>query len=158
MDGITFEFTDQVLAAVRRRLGVVEHDYDAAGGVVIDDDRVLVLERPSRGETRLPKGHVEPGETDREAAVREVGEEAGYVDVEAEHDLGVQQVAFDFFPPDGQGHHVKRRERYFRMRLRSDAQAVRAKSDLKFVPRWLTITEAAERLTFAVEREWLRRG
>lgn len=158
MSAVRFTSTDETLLAVRRRLGVIEHDYDAAGGVVIEGDRVLVLERPSRGEVRLPKGHVEAGETDRDAAVREVGEEAGYVDVEDERDLGVQHVEFDFFPPEGSSHHVVRRERSFRMRLRSDAQAERAEGDLKFVPRWMSLAEAAERLTFDVEREWLRRA
>lgn len=155
MSAIRFESPDQTLAAVRRQLGVVEHDYDAAGGVLIYGDDVLVLERPSRGETRLPKGHVEPGETDVQAAIREVGEEGGYVDVEAERDLGVQHVAFDFFAPKGSGHHVVRRERYFRMRLVSHAQRARAMSDLKFVPRWMSIADAAQRLTFDVERKWL---
>ena len=36
--------------------------YLAAGGVVIHDGRMLVLDRPSRGEVRLPKGHIEGGE------------------------------------------------------------------------------------------------
>jgi len=50
---------------------------------VTDGDRVLVLVRASRAgpegrpEVRLPKGHVEPGESREETARREVGEEAG---------------------------------------------------------------------------------
>ena len=41
---------------------MAERRYAAAGGVVVDGDRMLVLERPERNEVRLPKGHVEPGE------------------------------------------------------------------------------------------------
>lgn len=37
--------------------------YVAAGGVVVGAGRVLVLERPGRNELRLPKGHVEHGES-----------------------------------------------------------------------------------------------
>ena len=55
---------------------------------MINDDKLLVLERPARGEVRLPKGHVEPGEAPREAALREVREEAGYADLEIVADLG----------------------------------------------------------------------
>ena len=55
-------------------------EYTAAGGVVLDDaGRVLLIERwvlrggELRHEIRLPKGHVEPGETDaRGCAARDV--------------------------------------------------------------------------------------
>ncbi|OGS05195.1 MAG: hypothetical protein A3G41_02665 [Elusimicrobia bacterium RIFCSPLOWO2_12_FULL_59_9] len=53
----------------------------SAGGVVLDERRVLlVLVRNLRGEKvwTFPKGHVEPGETPRQAALREVEEETGY--------------------------------------------------------------------------------
>jgi predicted NUDIX family NTP pyrophosphohydrolase len=45
--------------------------YTAAGGVVVHDGHVLVLVRRGRGEVRLPKGHVEPGEEVQAAALRE---------------------------------------------------------------------------------------
>jgi len=62
--------------------------YVAAGGVVIHEGQVLLLDRPGRGEVRLPKGHVEPGEEPAEAALREVREEAGYADLAILADLG----------------------------------------------------------------------
>ena len=64
--------------------------YTAAGGVVVCDGRVLVLRRSSRGEVRLPKGHVEPGEVPQETALRETGEESGYAGLRAEGDRGEQ--------------------------------------------------------------------
>lgn len=53
-----------------------------AGGVVYrerEGAREYLLVRPSNGRAEwvLPKGHVDPGETTRETAVREVAEEAG---------------------------------------------------------------------------------
>ena len=137
---------------------MIEHEYDAAGGVVLDGDRVLVLDRSSRSETRLPKGHVEPGETDVEAAVREVGEESGYVDVRVERDLGMQLIEFEAHPPEGPAWHIVRRERYFLMRLVSDAQAPRVDADQKFVPRWVPAVEAEAAMTYDNEREWVRRA
>ena len=48
----------------------------SAGGVIFDDDKVLVLRRQS-GEWVMPKGHVDFGEAPEQAAVREVFEETG---------------------------------------------------------------------------------
>ena len=45
--------------------------YVAAGGVIIHDGQMLLLDRPHRGEIRLPKGHVDPGESHDETALRE---------------------------------------------------------------------------------------
>jgi ATP adenylyltransferase len=49
-----------------------------AGGIVVLPDRGLVaLRRTRTGEIALPKGHVEPGETLAETAIREIREETG---------------------------------------------------------------------------------
>lgn len=50
---------------------------EGAGGVVFDaEGRVLVI-RNHKGEWLFPKGHLDPGETLLQAALREVKEEAG---------------------------------------------------------------------------------
>ena len=49
----------------------------AAGGVVVRDGRVLLVHRPKYDDWTLPKGKVEPGESDEECALREVEEETG---------------------------------------------------------------------------------
>jgi len=52
----------------------------AAGGVVVRRDgepSVLVVHRPKYDDWSLPKGKLEPGETARAAAIREVAEETG---------------------------------------------------------------------------------
>jgi 8-oxo-dGTP pyrophosphatase MutT (NUDIX family) len=50
----------------------------SAGGVVFDArGRVLLLRRSDEGTWCFPKGHVESGETPKEAAAREIKEEAG---------------------------------------------------------------------------------
>jgi 8-oxo-dGTP pyrophosphatase MutT (NUDIX family) len=58
----------------------------AAGGLVIKDDAVLSIYR--YGYWDFPKGHVEEGETDQEAAMREVTEETGIDDLMICNDLG----------------------------------------------------------------------
>ena len=129
--------------------------YRAAGGVVVRGDQVLLLNRPSRGEVRLPKGHVEPGEEDREAALREVREETGYQRLRVVCDLGVQRVEFDN-PWDG--HHYIRQEHYFLMCLEGAEQAPRPPGDAQFSPFWAPLDRAAELLTFESERAVLRRA
>ena len=48
----------------------------SCGAVVIDRDRVLIIKQTA-GHTSVPKGHVEPGETEIETAKREILEETG---------------------------------------------------------------------------------
>jgi 8-oxo-dGTP pyrophosphatase MutT (NUDIX family) len=127
--------------------------YQAAGGVVVDGDRVLVLRRPSRDEVRLPKGHMKKGETPTKTALREVTEESGYADLEVIGDLGCQVVEYDYA-----GVHVVRDEYYYRMRLLSDRQAGREEQELQFVPDWVSWDEALSTLTYQAEREWVRRA
>jgi HAD superfamily hydrolase (TIGR01509 family) len=148
------EALDDLLSGGHRVSSAVEPTrYTAAGGVVLHDGRVLVLRRPSRNEVRLPKGHVEPDEDVRTAALREVCEESGYADLAVRADLGVQVVEFDHA-----GRHVVRTERYFLMALAGDAGALRGGGERQFEPAWLTWDEALEALTFEAEREWMRRA
>lgn len=49
-----------------------------AGGVVFKDDKIVSLRRKN-GVWLMPKGHVEPGETLEQTAVREVQEETGLI-------------------------------------------------------------------------------
>jgi len=131
--------------------------YAAAGGVVADGERVLVIVRPGRmgpdgqPEVRLPKGHVEPGESREQAARREVGEEAGLLQVEIVADLGHQAVEFD-----NRGRHIVRDESYFLMAPSPDVSPGQAED--QFAPAWLTWEEALSQLTFEAERQWVQRA
>ena len=128
-------------------------NYSAAGGVVVQEDQVLVLHRPSRDEVRLPKGHVKASESVQHAALREVTEESGYADVEILCDLGEQIVEFDF-----RGRHVIRLERYFLMAATTSRQVEREPQEVQFIPDWLGWEDALAKLTFEPEREWVRRA
>lgn len=73
----------------------------AVSTVVMDNGRVLLVERGKgapRGLWSFPGGHVEPGETVRDAAIREVAEETG-LDIEITGIAGVRDVIYR--RPDG---------------------------------------------------------
>lgn len=130
--------------------------YTAAGGVLVNEpgSEVLVLIRPSRDEIRLPKGHVETGESIEKAALREVTEETGYINIEILEDLGVQLVAFQY-----DGCQVQRTEYYFLMRLTSPQQQPRPLTDEnQFFTTWVSLDGAKDVLTFDAERTWLARA
>lgn len=49
----------------------------SAGGLVVEGDRILLISTQDGRRWQLPKGHIEPGESAAQAAVREVQEETG---------------------------------------------------------------------------------
>jgi 8-oxo-dGTP pyrophosphatase MutT (NUDIX family) len=53
-----------------------EH-HRSAGGLVVDGSRILLISTQAGRRWQLPKGHIEPGESAEQAAVREVREETG---------------------------------------------------------------------------------
>lgn len=128
--------------------------YRAAGGVVIDGDRMLLLDRPLRREVRLPKGHIDPGETATVAALRETAEESGFDDLEILADLGSQVVKFNYLGDD-----FVREEQYFLMRLVSERTVRRNRKDeAQFRPIWVPLDEAPARLTFPAEQQFAQRA
>lgn len=137
--------------------------YKTAGGVVINkNDEILGLARTIvRGgtpvdELRLPKGHIDPGETDEEAAMREVGEESGYWKVAIIADLGEAHSSFAL-----DGVNYERDEHYFLMRLtaeRREAPQPVSEEEALFSPRWLVANEAPEQLTYPTEQDMARRA
>lgn len=137
--------------------------YKTAGGVVVNkDSEILVLARQVvrdgklKDELRLPKGHIDPGETDAETAVREVGEESGYWLLEIMADLGEAHSSFSV-----DGVQYERDEHYFLMRLkdeRRDAPQPVSEEEALFSPCWLAAEEAPIQLTYPTEQEIAQRA
>jgi 8-oxo-dGTP pyrophosphatase MutT (NUDIX family) len=124
-------------------------EYVAAGTVIIHDGQMLLLDRPRRGEVRLPKGHVDPGETHSETALRETIEETGYFELEIVADLGEHLVEFDH-----EGIHYRRTEHYYLVRKLGDGQEPRSpKDEQQFRVMWVPMAEAVEQLTYLAEQE-----
>jgi 8-oxo-dGTP pyrophosphatase MutT (NUDIX family) len=121
-------------------------DFKQAGAIVVRAGKtgpriLLVTARRNPDNWIFPKGHVEVGETLRDAAVREAREEAG---VEGKVIAFAGRMSFDF------GEHSYRVS-YFIVRT-EDAGEEREGRQL----RWLKYKQALKRLTFEETQELLR--
>lgn len=81
----------------------------SAGGVVIEDSKVLLLLN-TQGRWVLPKGHVEENESLRKAAIREVWEESG---IEAKIQKKLGWIEYSFYH---RGEKQNKKVLWFRMR------------------------------------------
>jgi len=123
----------------------------AAGGLVTrDGDRgaleILLVHRPRYDDWTLPKGKVEPGETDEECALREVEEETSLVCA-----LG-EEVAVSSYE-DARGR--PKRVRYFWM-TPADGSKASPQNEVDAV-RWVTREGALDALSYARDREVVSR-
>ena len=109
------------------------------------DGSVALIYRPKYDDWTLPKGKLEPGESEEEAALREVHEETG-LDVELGRELGYAE----YTDPKGRPKTVH----YWVMSLNGgEFQPNREVSEL----RWLPFDEARELLSYDRDREILER-
>jgi 8-oxo-dGTP diphosphatase len=118
----------------------------AAGGVICDDDgRVAIVYRPKYGDWTFPKGKLEPGESEEDAALREVYEETGLV-----VDLGRELGFVEYTDPKGRPKTVH----YWVMSVNGgDFTPNKEVTEL----RWLPLEEAPALLSYDRDREILGR-
>jgi bis(5'-nucleosidyl)-tetraphosphatase len=124
----------------------------SAGGVVVAEGLVLLI-ATGRGERwQLPKGRIEPGESARQAAEREIREETG-VSCRVDERLG--EVEYLFTARDGRTIH--KRVTYFLCSYLSGSVRDYAREEV-WAAAWLPLDDALQRLTFANERQMLERA
>jgi 8-oxo-dGTP diphosphatase len=117
----------------------------AAGAVLHRDGLVAVVHRPQYDDWTLPKGKLDDGEGDPEAAVREVEEETGHAGT-IEHDLGTIGYDVEAGP---------KTVRYYLMA--ADAGGRQLAKDVDEV-RWVGIDEAVALVSYDRDREVLERA
>jgi len=116
----------------------------AAGGVIVRDDRVLLVHRPRYDDWTFPKGKLEEGESWTDGALREVAEETGL-----QCDLGDEAGRTRYVDARGRNKEV----RYFRMSGRGEP---RPQNEVDEV-RWVALDDAAGLLSYERDRELLSR-
>lgn len=133
--------------------------YHAAGGILIDGGRVLLLRKPALGEVVLPKGHIEPGETPEQTALRETVEETGYRNLRVLADLGTEQAQYIH-----KGRQYIRDETYFLMALDGpEREAPEGYDDAEhdrvtFELAWTPLADAPGLMSFEPARAFVRRA
>ncbi len=130
-------------------------DEFSAGGVVVSEGQVITIvpvKRAAEGRRvrGLPKGHLDGDETPEEAARREVAEETG-VDAELLEQLGDVEYRYD-----RRGRAINKVVRFFLFAYRSGDVADHDHEIEE--ARWMPLEQAAEALTYAGEREMVRRA
>jgi 8-oxo-dGTP pyrophosphatase MutT (NUDIX family) len=129
----------------------------SAGGVVYerkdDDVRVaLAARRTRKGELvwGLPKGGIDEGESEVDAAIREVREETG-LEAVVEEDLG--QIRYMYV---WEGVRVRKSVRFFLMQA-TGGDVSRHDDEMEDV-RWFSLPSAIRRAAYRGEREVLKRA
>ena len=126
----------------------VSESIHAAGGIVLrrgesDELEVLLVHRPAYDDWSFPKGKLEPGETDEQAALREVEEETGLRCA-----LGRELPSTTY--RDGRGR--SKSVRYWLME--TVGGVLRAANEVDDA-RFLSLSDAAGRLTYRRDRKLL---
>ncbi|MGQ0839497.1 NUDIX hydrolase [Actinokineospora sp.] len=140
----------------RRTRKLTTVDETSAGGLVVDvqTDRVALigrLDRRGRLLWSLPKGHIEPGETAAQTAVREVAEETG-IDSEVVRPLGTIDY---WFIADG----TKRIHKTVHHFLLVAHSYELSDADLEVTEvAWVALDELETRLAYADERRLVRKA
>jgi len=121
----------------------------SAGGVIYEDGNVLLIQMKNlKGEKiwTFPKGHLEPGETPEQAALREVAEETGW-DCEIVSDLYKAEYSFL-----REGMLVDKDVHWFLVRRVGGDGMPRTPEEI-FDSKWLPLAEAENELIYKSDLE-----
>lgn len=140
-------------AARRRRSPVLPIEQQhSAGGLVVRPGEILLISTQNGRRWQLPKGHIEPGESPEETAVREVREETGVTGRIVESLPGV-----DYWFVEGGRRRVHKTVAYFLLTYEGGSTADYDAREVSGAA-WFSWEEGLSRLTFANEKKVVERA
>lgn len=130
----------------------------SAGGVAFktanDATEVVLIKTSSEGRWQLPKGHLDPGETSEQAALREVREEGG---IDCELIAEIEKV--DYWYVDRWGSEPVRTHKYVHFYLMKYVGGSTDDHDDEVTEaRWFDLKAAIESLAFPAEKAVVKKA
>jgi 8-oxo-dGTP pyrophosphatase MutT (NUDIX family) len=127
----------------------------SAGGIVLHNGKVLMIKNaalrdPKKAYWGFPKGHIDPGENSRDAAVREIKEETR-IEAEIIGKLGESQYVFS-----RSGERIVKHVDYYLFKYRSGEIQPQELEVLEV--KWFDPEEAMELLSFKKDQEFLQQA
>lgn len=119
----------------------------SAGGLVVRGDEVLLISTKEGERWQLPKGHIEAGESRRQAAEREVREETGII---ARISAPLPDIEYWFYERGAQ--RIHKRVYYYLMTFEGGDVSNYDPEEV-FGAHWMSWDEALDRLSFPNERK-----
>lgn len=123
----------------------------SSGGIIVNQDGKIALVQNRRGLWGFPKGHVEEGENELEAAKREIQEEAGIIDLTLIKELGL----IKHMKPNPKSLDQPDIIKYILMFLFSSNQVEIEPYDAEIKQaKWISLEKVPKMLKFEVDREF----
>ncbi len=128
----------------------------SAGGIIVNPQGKIVLVEQHGNSWSFPKGGIEVGETEFEAAVREIHEETGLTDITHIEELGSYERYS--IGPDGQGEAIYwgiRKRTIFLFTTNATAKDLHPMDREVTQIGYYTLSEAVEKLTHPKDKDFL---
>ncbi len=119
----------------------------SAGCIIINNDKVLLVQQSS-GNWGFPKGHLEKGESETEAAIRETKEETN-LDVKIVDSSARYSIEYN----TDKGTH---KEAVYFLATKTSEEIVRQESEINEI-KWFDFKEALETISFDNAKELLKK-
>jgi 8-oxo-dGTP pyrophosphatase MutT (NUDIX family) len=125
---------------------------ESAGGIVLNALGEVTVVSQKGDSWSLPKGHVDPGETPREAAEREVREETGITQLVFVRELGSYERYR--IGKDGVGEDEGELKRIHMFLFRTTQQALVPEDPMNPEARWVPMQDVANLVTHPKDKEF----